>query len=248
MDREEETHFGFESVKAGDKARRVADVFDSVASRYDIMNDLMSGGIHRIWKFIATEALALRPGHSVLDLAGGTGDLSKKFERAVGSSGRVVLADINAAMLQCGRDRLIDQGAARVTLTQCDAEALPFADESFHRVAIGFGLRNVTDKSAALREMLRVLRPGGRALVLEFSKPVVPGLGTLYDQYSFHVLPKLGQLVAGDASSYQYLAESIRMHPDQNTLQQMMTDAGFAESLYRNLTGGIVAIHTGIKA
>ena len=248
MDREDETHFGYERVKAHEKSGKVGEVFHSVAGRYDVMNDLMSGGIHRLWKHIAAEALVLRPGQTVLDLAGGTGDLALKFARRVGPSGQVVLADINASMLTLGRDKLLDRGrAGTVTAAQADAESLPFASASFDRVAIGFGLRNVTDKAAALAEMQRVLKPGGRLAVLEFSKPVVPGLGQVYDQYSFHILPRLGKLVAGDSHSYRYLAESIRMHPDQDLLKAMLQTAGFTDVQYSNLTGGIVALHTGVK-
>ena len=241
------THFGFETVPLTDKAKRVRGVFDSVAGRYDLMNDLMSGGLHRLWKRIAVEEAAVRPGHAVLDLAGGTGDLSLSFARRAGSSGHVVLADINAAMLSRGRARLIDAGiAGNLAVAQVDAENLPFRDRSFDRVAIGFGLRNVTDKDRALAAMWRVLKPGGKLLVLEFSRPV-ENIRPLYDLYSFRVLPALGRLVAGDAASYRYLAESIRMHPDQETLLGMMQAAGFERCRFTNLSGGIVAVHVGYR-
>lgn len=242
------THFGFEQVSVNDKADRVADVFHSVASRYDLMNDFMSAGIHRLWKRFTIELSGVRSGNHVLDIAGGTGDLSLKFSRLVGSEGKVVLADINESMLKVGRDRLIDQGAVNnIECIQSDAQYLPFADNTFDCITIAFGLRNVTDKDMALRSMLRVLKPGGRLLVLEFSKPENPVLEKLYDIYSFKVLPVMGKLVADDADSYRYLAESIRMHPDQETLKSMMTEAGFVQSRYYNMTGGIVAIHKGVK-
>jgi demethylmenaquinone methyltransferase / 2-methoxy-6-polyprenyl-1,4-benzoquinol methylase len=242
------THFGFQRVKAAEKAGKVAGVFHSVASRYDLMNDLMSGGIHRLWKRFAVETAAVRPGHSVLDIAGGTGDLSIAFSRLVGTEGQVVLADINDSMLRVGRDRLIDKGVVgNVRFLQTDAQALPFADNTFDCITIAFGLRNVTDKEKALASMHRILKPGGRLLVLEFSKPTSKLLGKLYDAYSFKVLPAMGKLVTNDADSYRYLAESIRMHPDQMTLQTLMENAGFANCEYFNLTGGIVALHKGIK-
>ncbi len=243
----ETTHFGYTNVPVGDKAKLVRGVFDSVASRYDIMNDLMSGGMHRLWKRYTIQHAAARPGHAVLDLAGGTGDLAREFARVVGERGHVVLADINAAMLEHGRRRLVDAGiGGNVTLAQVDAEDLPFASNSFDRVSIAFGLRNVTNKEAALSEMLRVLRPGGKVLILEFSRPS-DALKPAYDLYSFKVLPLLGKLVAEDAESYQYLAESIRMHPDQETLLAMMEDAGFERCRFNNLTGGVVALHIGYK-
>ncbi len=241
------THFGYETVPVDEKAGRVRDVFDSVASRYDIMNDLMSGGLHRLWKRFTIEQAAVRHGHSVLDLAGGTGDLAREFIRQVGKDGRVVLADINHAMLVQGRRRLIDAGASsNLSITQVDAEALPFATDTFDRITIAFGLRNVTDQAAALASMFRVLKPGGKLLILEFSKPA-DALKPAYDFYSFNLLPLMGKLVANDADSYQYLAESIRMHPDQETLLGMMQDAGFERATYHNLTGGIVALHVGYK-
>jgi len=241
----ETTHFGYETVPVGDKAQRVKGVFDSVAGRYDLMNDLMSGGLHRLWKRFAIEQAAIRRGQAVLDLAGGTGDLAGKFASQVGSSGHVVLADINASMLQQGRSRLIDAGVAgNLTIAQVDAESLPFAPASFDCVTIAFGLRNVTGKEAALASMLRVLKPGGKMLILEFSKPA-DVLKPAYDLYSFRILPLLGKLVADDESSYQYLAESIRMHPDQESLLGIMRDAGFERCRYHNLAGGIVALHIG---
>ena len=249
-DREENTtDFGFTRVARDAKAGMVRGVFDSVASRYDLMNDLMSGGIHRLWKRFTIELSAARPGQTVLDIAGGTGDLAARFSRLVGPEGKVILADINAAMLEVGRDRLIDKGAAgNIEVVQADAQTLPFEDNSIDCITIAFGLRNVTDKDMALRSMLRVLRPGGRLLVLEFSKPTSPLLGKIYDQYSFQILPRMGRLIAQDADSYRYLAESIRKHPDQETLLEMMGDAGFAECQYHNMTGGIVAVHRGLKA
>ena len=241
------THFGYQTVPAADKARHVRDVFDSVASKYDIMNDLMSGGLHRLWKRYTIDQAAVRPGQSVLDLAGGTGDLARQFASIVGTSGRVVLADINLSMLLEGRKHLVDAGVAgNLAITQVDAERLPFATSSFDCITIAFGLRNVTDKQAALASMFRVLKPGGKALVLEFSKPAEV-LKPAYDIYSFKVLPLLGKLVANDESSYQYLAESIRMHPDQETLLAMMQDAGFERCRYHNLAGGVVALHVGYK-
>jgi demethylmenaquinone methyltransferase/2-methoxy-6-polyprenyl-1,4-benzoquinol methylase len=241
------THFGYETVPLEQKAGRVKDVFDSVASRYDIMNDLMSAGLHRVWKRFTVEQATVRRGHTVLDLAGGTGDLAAKFIRQVGATGHVVLADINAAMLIEGRSRLIDEGAAgNLTIAQVDAENLPFADDSFNRISIAFGLRNVTDKERAIRSMYRVLKPGGKLLILEFSRPA-DSIRPLYDFYSFNMLPMMGKLVAGDSQSYQYLAESIRMHPDQETLLAMMREAGFERCRFHNMTAGIVALHVGYK-
>lgn len=241
--------FGYEQVPRAEKKQRVGAVFDSVADRYDVMNDLMSLGIHRAWKHFTLRLAAVQPGDRVLDLAGGTGDLTAGFARRVGPKGRVTLSDINASMLRRGRERLLDRGiTANVDFALANAECLPFADNSFDCITIGFGLRNVTDKQAALNEMARVTRPGGRTLVLEFSKPQVPGLSKLYDLYSFAVLPRLGRVVANDEDSYQYLAESIRMHPDQETLADMMRQAGFVRCGYHNLTGGIVAVHRGYKA
>ncbi|MFW5825122.1 MAG: bifunctional demethylmenaquinone methyltransferase/2-methoxy-6-polyprenyl-1,4-benzoquinol methylase UbiE, partial [Marinobacter sp.] len=219
-----------------------------VASKYDLMNDLMSMGIHRLWKRFTIELSGVRPGHQVLDIAGGTGDLTMKFSDLVGTSGKVVLADINASMLQVGRDRLLDQGyAGNIEYVQADAEHLPFPDQSFNLVSIAFGLRNVTDKDQALRDMTRVLKPGGKVMVLEFSKPTSPLLGKAYDAYSFSALPLMGRLFAGDAESYRYLAESIRMHPDQETLKGMMEAAGLVNCRYYNMTGGIVALHVGTR-
>ena len=235
--------FGYERVSADEKTRRVRGVFESVAGKYDLMNDLMSGGLHRLWKRYAVGVAAVREGARVLDLAGGTGDLARLFAKAAGATGRVVLTDINHAMLAEGRDKLIDSGMP-LPVVQCDAEALPFPDRSFDAVSIGFGLRNVTQKENALAEMRRVLVPGGVALVLEFSK-VAPPLAPAYDWYSFNVLPKLGRLVAGDEASYRYLAESIRMHPDQEALKTMMERAGFDSVEYHNLTAGVVALHVG---
>ncbi|RLQ23497.1 bifunctional demethylmenaquinone methyltransferase/2-methoxy-6-polyprenyl-1,4-benzoquinol methylase UbiE [Seongchinamella sediminis] len=249
MSEKDTTHFGYKEVDKDAKAGMVADVFHSVASRYDLMNDLMSGGIHRIWKRFTIELSGVRKGNAVLDIAGGTGDLAAKFSRIVGPEGRVVLADINDSMLMVGRDKLLDSGHhGNIEFVQADAQFLPFPDETFDCITIAFGLRNVTDKETALRSMLRVLKPGGRLLVLEFSKPGNELLSKAYDTYSFRVLPLMGRLVANDSDSYQYLAESIRMHPDQETLRDMMEDAGFSRVEFHNMTGGIVALHKGIKA
>lgn len=243
------THFGYETVKSSEKAERVAGVFHSVAAKYDLMNDLMSGGIHRLWKRFTIEISGVRAGDSVLDIAGGTGDLAAKFSKIVGSEGRVVLADINASMLGVGRDKLIDKGVfGNIQFAQADAQYLPFPDNTFDCITIAFGLRNVTDKDLALKSMHRVLKPGGRLLVLEFSKPTNPIVEKIYDRYSFSLLPKMGKLVANDEESYRYLAESIRMHPDQGTLKSMMLDAGFATCNYYNMTSGVVALHKGTKA
>ena len=239
-----QTHFGFETVDEKDKAKKVAGVFTSVASKYDIMNDLMSVGLHRVWKRFAVGLANVHPGQRVLDVAGGSADLSRLFLKAVGPTGQVVLTDINNAMLRVGRDRLLDEGIATPT-AQCDAEHLPFPDNYFDCVSIAFGLRNVTHKDAALREMRRVLKPGGRALVLEFSQVKPEWFRPVYDFHSFQVLPRLGQLFARDADSYRYLAESIRQHPPQAELQAMMAAAGFERCSHRNLSGGIVAIHSG---
>ena len=243
----ETTHFGYTNVPADEKAEHVRGVFDSVATRYDLMNDLMSAGLHRLWKRHAVNEAAVRPGHSILDLAGGTGDLALRFARQVGPQGHVVLADINAAMLEHGRRRLVDAGVAgNLTIAQVDAEILPFDDAVFDRISIAFGLRNVTDKNAALREMFRTLKPGGKLLILEFSQPM-DAIRPAYDLYSFKVLPLLGKIVAQDEGSYQYLAESIRMHPDQEELLNMMREAGFERCRYQNLAGGIVALHVGYR-
>lgn len=240
--------FGYTEVPREQKARLVREVFDSVATKYDLMNDLMSAGVHRLWKRYTLGQTGLRPGQAALDVAGGTGDLSAGMAQQVGEQGLVVLSDINHAMLSVGRDRLLDRGLLRnVRCSLANAECLPFADESFDCVTIGFGLRNVTDKPAALRSMRRVLKPGGRLLVLEFSKPVVPGLKPVYDLYSFSVLPWLGARIASDPGSYRYLAESIRRFPDQDTLKSMMQDAGFEDCSYHNLSGGIVAMHKGFR-
>ena len=239
------THFGFDTVAEEEKAQRVAGVFTSVAGKYDLMNDLMSVGLHRLWKRFAISISGVRAGQRVLDVAGGSADLSRLFLKKVGSSGQVILTDINNAMLRVGRDRLLDAGMA-TPVTQCDAEHLPFPDHYFDCVSIAFGLRNVTRKDAALREMQRVLKPGGRLIVLEFSKVAQP-LEKIYDAYSFKLLPKIGQLIAHDADSYRYLAESIRMHPGQEALKSMMEDAGLERVEYFNLTGGVVAVHRGYK-
>ncbi len=248
LDNPDATHFGFEQVPVHEKAARVKAVFDSVATRYDVMNDLMSLGIHRLWKKFAVELAAVRPGQRVLDVAGGTGDLTLRFAQQVGEQGEVILSDINADMLNMGRDRLLDQGiGAKIRYVQANAECLPFADNSFDVITIAFGLRNVTHKEQALASMWRVLKPGGRLLVLEFSKVKLPGLRQIYDLYSFQILPRLGGLIAQDQDSYRYLAESIRMHPDQATLQKMLETAGFERCDYHNLSGGIVALHRGFK-
>jgi len=242
------TDFGFQRVSPADKTRRVRGVFDSVAGNYDLMNDLMSGGAHRLWKRFTLALANLRPGQRALDVAGGTGDLAAGLARQVGARGLVVLTDINASMLGRGRDRLIDAGlTSNVEYVQANAERLPFPDNTFDCITIGFGLRNVTDKAAALRSMQRTLRPGGQLLVLEFSHPTLPGLTPLYDTYSFRVLPLLGRVVARDEASYRYLAESIRMHPDQATLLGMMQAAGLEGCRFHNLSGGIVAVHRGYK-
>ncbi len=242
------THFGYAEVDWKDKASKVSQVFDSVAGRYDVMNDLMSMGVHRAWKRFAVDLACIQRNERVLDLAAGTGDLSAAMAPRLGARGQIVLADYNAAMLNQGRDRMLNEGRAeRASFVQADAECLPFADESFDCITIAFGLRNVRDKARALESMFRVLKPGGRLLVLEFSKPGNPLLAKLYDTYSFEILPRLGQAVAKDADSYRYLAESIRMHPDQDSLQAMLDAAGFERTQYYNLSGGIVAVHRGYR-
>lgn len=242
------THFGYRNVPVEEKSTLVAEVFHSVASKYDLMNDLMSMGMHRLWKQFTIEQAALKPGQYVLDVASGTGDLAKAFAKIVGKTGKVVMTDINDAMLAVGRDRLIDAGILNnVECVQADAQDLPFESNYFDCVTIAFGLRNVTDKQAALRSMYRVLKPGGKLLILEFSHPPAPLLSKIYDAYSFNVIPKLGELVTNDRASYQYLVESIRMHPDQETLKSMMLEAGFEDVDYFNLAGGIVALHKGWK-
>lgn len=245
---QEQTHFGFKTVDKSQKEKMVKEVFQSVAAKYDIMNDLMSMGIHRLWKRYTIDSSGVRAGHKVLDLAGGTGDLTAKFSRIVGDAGQVVLADINDAMLKVGRDKLRDLGVVgNVDYVQANAEELPFSNNTFDIITIALGLRNVTDKEKALASMYRVLKPGGCLLVLEFSKPTNKLLNKAYDAYSFHILPKIGQLVANDADSYQYLAESIRMHPEQEELKSMMEAVGFEQTTYQNMTGGIVALHRGFK-
>ena len=247
-DQDKTTHFGFDSVAWDEKEKKVGAVFKSVAKNYDLMNDLMSMGIHHLWKRFTIELSQVRSGQSVLDLAGGSGDLTRLLSKRVGPKGQVILADINAAMLAVGRDRLLDEGLfANIKFVQANAQTLPFLDNSFHCITIGFGLRNVTDKDEALRAMYRVCKPGGKLMVLEFSTPTLPGLKPIYDWYSFHVLPKIGQLFAQDASSYQYLAESIRMHPSQEGLKEMIERAGFEDCHYHNLSGGIVALHIAYK-
>ena len=248
MSEEKTTHFGYKTIDTEQKQAMVADVFHSVASKYDLMNDLMSFGVHRLWKRITIDMSGVRPGDQVLDLAGGTGDLTKKFAKIVGPQGKVVLADINSSMLNVGRDRLTDQGyVGNIEYVQANAECLPFEDNSFDVITIAFGLRNVTDKDAALRSMTRVLKPGGRLLVLEFSKPTNPLMSKAYDLYSFTALPFMGKLVTNDSESYKYLAESIRMHPDQETLKSMMENAGLVRCSFHNMTSGVVALHRGIK-
>ncbi len=245
---EKTTHFGFQSVAWSDKAHKVADVFDSVAERYDVMNDLMSLGIHRLWKRITIAKSLVRPGQQVLDLAGGSGDIAQLLAEKVGQTGRVVLADINAAMLKVGRDRLLDKGLLNtINCIQANAETLPFADNQFDCITIGFGLRNVTNKEKALASMYRVCKPGGKLLILEFSTPTFPGLKPIYDAYSFHLLPKIGEWITNDAESYRYLVESIRMHPTQDALKTMVENAGFEDCTYHNLSGGIVALHIAYK-
>ena len=243
------THFGYKDVPKEEKQAIVADVFHSVAAKYDVMNDLISFGVHRLWKRFTIDMSGVRPGNKVLDLAGGTGDLTKKFSKIVGPQGKVVLADINSSMLEVGRERLTNQGyVGNIEYVQANAQYLPFEDNTFDVITIAFGLRNVTDKDEALRSMLRVLKPGGRLLVLEFSQTTNPLLKKAYDLYSFTALPLMGKLVTNDSESYKYLAESIRMHPDQETLKGMMQDAGFSRVSYHNMTGGMVALHRGIKA
>lgn len=245
---EKTTHFGFQTVEKNEKESKVASVFHSVAQQYDVMNDLMSFGIHRLWKRFTIDASGVRPGNKVLDLAGGTGDLTAKFSQLVGREGKVILADINSSMLNVGRDKLRDLGLVQnIEYVQANAQYLPFEDNTFDIITIAFGLRNVTDKDMALRSMYRVLKPGGRLLVLEFSKPEHELVNKAYDFYSFNILPKIGELVAKDGDSYQYLAESIRMHPDQETLKTMMDAAGFEQTSFKNLTGGVVALHKGYK-
>jgi demethylmenaquinone methyltransferase/2-methoxy-6-polyprenyl-1,4-benzoquinol methylase len=246
MTSENTTHFGFTQVPLEEKVHHVTNVFDSVASKYDLMNDLMSGGIHRIWKRFTIELAGVKRGQNILDLAGGTGDLAAKFATIVGSEGQVVLADINDNMLEVGRERLLNKGIL-VDYAQVNAESLPFADNSFDLITIAFGLRNVTNKDAALESMLRVLKPGGKLLILEFSELKISPLKPIYDTYSFKILPFIGKIIANDSESYKYLAESIRMHPNQDNLLQMMEDAGFERCDYHNLSGGIAAVHRGYK-
>lgn len=248
QDTDNTTHFGYRNVRTEEKQGMVADVFHSVAAKYDVMNDLMSLGIHRLWKRFTIDMSGVRPGNKVLDLAGGTGDLTKKFSRIVGPQGQVILADINSSMLETGRERLTNEGyVGNINYVQANAECLPFEDNTFDVITIAFGLRNVTDKDSALRSMTRVLKPGGRLLVLEFSKPTNPLVSKAYDMYSFAALPFMGKLVANDAESYKYLAESIRMHPDQETLKGMMENAGLSRVTYHNMTNGVVALHRGVK-
>ena len=249
MAREDKTtDFGFTEVPWEEKQKKVAGVFHSVAAKYDLMNDLMSFGIHRVWKKITISKAQVRKGDRILDLAGGTGDLAYKFCQLVGSEGKVVLSDINSSMLEVGKEKLTNKGCVgNIEYVQANAECLPFADNYFDCITISFGLRNVTDKSKALASMARVLKPGGKLLVLEFSKPIIPALSKVYDEYSFKALPFLGKIITQDAESYKYLAESIRKHPDQETLKQMMLDAGFDSVEYQNMTGGVVALHIGYK-
>lgn len=245
---EKTTHFGFESVAWNEKEKKVADVFHSVAKNYDLMNDLMSLGIHHLWKGFTVELSHVHKGQSVLDLAGGSGDLTRLLAKKVGDTGQVVLADINSAMLNVGRDRLLDEGLYKnISFVQGNAQCLPFASNSFHCITMGFGLRNVTDKEEALGSMYRVCKPGGKVMILEFSTPTLPGLKPIYDWYSFNILPKVGKLFAQDEASYQYLAESIRMHPNQQDLQRLIEEAGFEDCRYHNLSGGIVALHIAYK-
>jgi demethylmenaquinone methyltransferase / 2-methoxy-6-polyprenyl-1,4-benzoquinol methylase len=247
MEQKDTTHFGYREVPVSEKAKHVAEVFHSVADKYDLMNDLMSMGIHRLWKWFTINNSGVRRGAKVLDIAGGTGDLTRKFSQMVGETGQVILADINASMLSVGRDRLTDDGVVgNIEYVQANAEALPFPDNSFDCITMAFGLRNVTDKDKALASMYRVLKPGGQLLVLEFSKPA-DWLAKVYDAYSFYLLPKMGKVITGDEDSYRYLAESIRMHPDQETLKQMMENVGFERTDYHNMTAGIVALHRGYK-
>lgn len=248
VEQKKTTHFGYTSVGWDEKEKKVAEVFHSVAQNYDVMNDLMSLGIHHLWKRYTVELSHIRPGQIVLDLAGGSGDLTRLLCKKVGNTGRVILADINSAMLNTGRNRLLDEGLYQnIDFIQANAQCLPFAKNSFHCITIGFGLRNVTDKDEALRSMYRVCKPGGKLMVLEFSTPTFPGLKPIYDWYSFHILPKIGKFFAQDEASYQYLAESIRMHPDQHTLQKMIEQTGFEDCSYHNLSGGIVALHVAYK-
>jgi demethylmenaquinone methyltransferase/2-methoxy-6-polyprenyl-1,4-benzoquinol methylase len=247
-DQNQTTHFGFEQVPLDQKKGKVAEVFASVASKYDIMNDVMSFGMHRLWKRLTIESAQIRAGQCVLDIAGGTGDLAQAFAKKVGPQGLVVLADINEKMLAEGRDRLINKGlVTNLQFVQADAECLPFPSNYFDCITIAFGLRNVTDKEAAMRSMYRVLKPGGKLLVLEFSKPVLPLLASAYDKYSFNVIPKMGEWICNDKESYQYLVESIRMHPDQETLKAMLENNEFEDVSYQNMTGGVVALHQGYK-
>jgi demethylmenaquinone methyltransferase/2-methoxy-6-polyprenyl-1,4-benzoquinol methylase len=247
-DKQKTTHFGYQEVPLEEKVNKVAEVFHSVAGKYDIMNDLMSFGVHRLWKRFTIDKSGVRKGQKVLDLASGTGDLAIKFSKIVGEDGQVIISDINESMLSEGRDRLLNKGIFKnVDFVLANAESLPFADNSFDCVTIAFGLRNVTDKDAALREMFRVTKPGGRAMVLEFSKPTSEAFSKIYDTYSFKILPKIGKYITNDEASYQYLSESIRMHPDQETLKSKMQDAGFEDAVYHNMTNGVVALHIGFK-
>lgn len=248
MSSDQTTHFGFSTVPKDQKAEKVRAVFQRAAKNYDLMNDLMSLGIHRFWKYFTCEMSYVRPGQRVLDLAGGSGDLTKLMSKKIGKQGEIVLADINADMLQVGRDRLINAGlASQIQYVQADAECLPFADNTFHCILMAFGLRNVTDQGGALRSMYRICKPGGKLMILEFSVPQFKNLQRLYDWYSFAIIPRLGQLVSGDAASYQYLAESIRMHPNQETLKTLIEQSGFEDCRYTNLSGGITALHTAYK-
>lgn len=248
MSDEEQTHFGFQKILSKEKTHKVAEVFTSVAEKYDLMNDLMSLGVHRFWKRHAINSCGLRLGQKVLDLAGGSGDLTARISPIIGEQGLVILADINADMLRMGRQRLLDKGLYQnISYVRANAECLPFPDNYFDRIIISFGLRNVTDKQKALHSMYQILKPGGRLIILEFSKPIIAFLEPLYDAYSFKILPWLGEFIANDAASYRYLAESIRMHPDQESLREMILKAEFDQCDYQNLSGGIVALHQGIK-